>query len=363
MKPSSVSGSKVGITIVVMRAALMAMIDISIVNVALTDIRASFGTPLDQIGWVSTGYMMANIVIIPMTGWFQRRFGFRRYFAGSIAAVHRRQRAVRPGLEPAVAGAVPRPAGHGRRRHHPDRAERSCSRATRARSTAWPARCSAWARSPVRCSARRIGGYLIDVVELALDLPGQRADRPASPRCWRWRFIEEPGFERRPRGRRSTATASRCSPSAWRRCSTCSRRATARAGSRAALIIVLAAVAAIALVTFIVHELETDAPGRRPARVREPQLHRRHRAQLPDRHRAVRRPYLFSLFCGAVMHYSALDIGRVFLLGSCDPAADHAPDRPVAGHARRSTLSSLSPSLESSTSLWMNAHLTASTRA
>src|SRR6204780_4659854 len=77
-------GPKLAITITVMLAALMAMIDISIVDVALTDIRASFATPLDQIGWVSTGYMMANIVIIPMTGWFQRRFGFRRYFAASI---------------------------------------------------------------------------------------------------------------------------------------------------------------------------------------------------------------------------------------------------------------------------------------
>src|ERR1700754_1617161 len=78
-------GPKVAITIIVMLAALMAMIDISIVNVALTDIRASFATPLDQIGWVSTGYMMANIVVIPMTGWFQRRFGYRRYLAASVA--------------------------------------------------------------------------------------------------------------------------------------------------------------------------------------------------------------------------------------------------------------------------------------
>src|SRR5437764_9608136 len=79
-----IKGSKAGITAVVMVAALMAMIDITIVNVALTDIRASFGTPLDQIGWVSTGYMMANIVIIPLTGWLQRRFGVRRYFTGSV---------------------------------------------------------------------------------------------------------------------------------------------------------------------------------------------------------------------------------------------------------------------------------------
>src|SRR5512138_422590 len=80
-----IQGSKAAITATVMAAALMAMIDISIVNVALSDIRASFGTPIDQIGWVSTGYMMANIVIIPMTGWFQRRFGYRNYFAASIA--------------------------------------------------------------------------------------------------------------------------------------------------------------------------------------------------------------------------------------------------------------------------------------
>src|SRR5690349_14484987 len=79
-----IQGSKAAITATVMAAALMAMIDISIVNVALSDIRASFGTPIDQIGWVSTGYMMANIVVIPMTGWLQRRFGFRRYFTASI---------------------------------------------------------------------------------------------------------------------------------------------------------------------------------------------------------------------------------------------------------------------------------------
>ena len=79
-----VTGSKLGITLAAMCGALMAILDISIVNVALTDIRASFGTPLDQIAWISTGYMMANIVIIPMTGWFQRRFGFRRYFTVSV---------------------------------------------------------------------------------------------------------------------------------------------------------------------------------------------------------------------------------------------------------------------------------------
>src|SRR6185503_10851018 len=79
-----IQGSKAAITITVMAAALMALIDISIVNVAINDIRASFGTPIDQIAWVSTGYMMANIVVIPMTGWLQRKFGYRRYFVASV---------------------------------------------------------------------------------------------------------------------------------------------------------------------------------------------------------------------------------------------------------------------------------------
>jgi DHA2 family multidrug resistance protein len=79
-----IQGSKRWITVAAMLGALMAVIDISIVNVALSDIRASFGTPLDQIAWVSTGYAMANVTVIPLSGWFQRRFGFRNYYAGSM---------------------------------------------------------------------------------------------------------------------------------------------------------------------------------------------------------------------------------------------------------------------------------------
>ena len=77
-------GSKPLISAGAMLAGLMAFLDISIVNVALNDIRANFGTPLDQIAWVSTAYAMANITIIPISGWLLRRFGFRRYYAASI---------------------------------------------------------------------------------------------------------------------------------------------------------------------------------------------------------------------------------------------------------------------------------------
>ena len=70
-------------------------------------------------------------------------------------------------------------------------------------STAWPAASSASARSPARCSARPIGGYLIDVVELALDLPRQRADRHRRRGASRERSSRSPAS--RPTPRRSTA--------------------------------------------------------------------------------------------------------------------------------------------------------------
>src|SRR5258708_26774495 len=81
---TQITGNKLLITIATMVAALVSVLDISIVNVALNDIRASFGRPLDQIAWVSTGYAMANITVIPISGWLHRRFGFRSDFASSI---------------------------------------------------------------------------------------------------------------------------------------------------------------------------------------------------------------------------------------------------------------------------------------
>ncbi len=78
------TGSKPLLTLAAMLAVLMAYLDVSVVNVALTDIRASFGTPLDQIAWVSTSYMMSNVIVIPLTGFFKQRFGYRKYFVASL---------------------------------------------------------------------------------------------------------------------------------------------------------------------------------------------------------------------------------------------------------------------------------------
>ena len=65
-------------------ASVMELIDTSIVNVALTQMSANLGATLDEIAWVSTGYIVAAVIVLPMTGWLSSYFGRRRYFTASI---------------------------------------------------------------------------------------------------------------------------------------------------------------------------------------------------------------------------------------------------------------------------------------
>jgi DHA2 family multidrug resistance protein len=68
----------------VMLATLMQVVDTSIVNVAIPTMMGNLGCTLDQISWVSTGYIIANVIVLPLTGWLSSRFGRRQYLAGSI---------------------------------------------------------------------------------------------------------------------------------------------------------------------------------------------------------------------------------------------------------------------------------------
>ena len=73
------------IAIAVTLAAVLELIDTSIVNVAIPDMMGNLGATLDEIAWVSTGYIIAIVFVIPMSGWLSGMFGRRRYLAGSIA--------------------------------------------------------------------------------------------------------------------------------------------------------------------------------------------------------------------------------------------------------------------------------------
>jgi MFS transporter, DHA2 family, multidrug resistance protein len=59
--------------------AFMAVLDIQITNASLNDITGALGATIDEGSWISTGYLVAEIVVIPLTGWLSQVFGIRRY--------------------------------------------------------------------------------------------------------------------------------------------------------------------------------------------------------------------------------------------------------------------------------------------
>jgi DHA2 family multidrug resistance protein len=72
------------IAIAVSLAAVLELVDTSIVNVAIPDMMGNLGATLDEIAWVSVGYIIANVIVIPMSGWLSAYFGRRKYLVGSI---------------------------------------------------------------------------------------------------------------------------------------------------------------------------------------------------------------------------------------------------------------------------------------
>ena len=65
-------------------AAIMEILDTTIINVALPRMMGSLRATTDQIGWVSTGYILSNVIVLPMTAWLSGRFGRKVYLGGSV---------------------------------------------------------------------------------------------------------------------------------------------------------------------------------------------------------------------------------------------------------------------------------------
>ena len=76
--------AKAIIVITTITAAIMELVDISIVNVALTDMSGSLGVNIEDVSWVITAYAIANVIIIPLTGFLAAYFGRKNYYLVSI---------------------------------------------------------------------------------------------------------------------------------------------------------------------------------------------------------------------------------------------------------------------------------------
>lgn len=73
------------ITFTVIMASLLELIDTTVVNVSMPQIMGNLGATLEDVGWVVTAYAVANVIILPMSGWLSAKFGRRNYFLFSIA--------------------------------------------------------------------------------------------------------------------------------------------------------------------------------------------------------------------------------------------------------------------------------------
>ena len=65
-------------------AAAMEVLDTTIINVALPQMAGNLSTTTQEIAWVSTGYILSNVVVLPMTAFLNTLFGRRNYLTGSI---------------------------------------------------------------------------------------------------------------------------------------------------------------------------------------------------------------------------------------------------------------------------------------
>src|SRR4051812_18820983 len=59
--------------------AFMAILDIQITNASLREIQGALGLDFAEGGWISTAYLIAEIIVIPLTGFLSKVFGMRRY--------------------------------------------------------------------------------------------------------------------------------------------------------------------------------------------------------------------------------------------------------------------------------------------
>src|SRR5438105_9511958 len=72
------------IAIAVMLGTFMEVLDTTVVNVSLPHIAGNVGATVDEATWVLTSYLVANAIVLPMTGWLSNQFGRKRILLTSI---------------------------------------------------------------------------------------------------------------------------------------------------------------------------------------------------------------------------------------------------------------------------------------
>jgi DHA2 family multidrug resistance protein len=82
----STSGWKMWVAVIgATLGAFMAVLNIQIVNASLADIQGAIGAGIDDGGWISTSYLIAEIVVIPLSAWLAQVFSGRLYMLANAS--------------------------------------------------------------------------------------------------------------------------------------------------------------------------------------------------------------------------------------------------------------------------------------
>src|SRR6202521_3194537 len=72
------------IAVAVMFGTFMEVLDTTVVNVSLPHIAGNLSASIDEATWVLTSYLVANAIILPLTGWLANYFGRKRLLMAAV---------------------------------------------------------------------------------------------------------------------------------------------------------------------------------------------------------------------------------------------------------------------------------------
>ena len=136
LAPGEVVPNRGIITVAIMLATIMQILDTTIANVALPSMQGSLNAAQDTITWVLTSYIVAAAIATPLTGWVSDQIGRKRLFMICIAGFTGASMLCGIATSLERDGGLPRRAGRLRRRASCRFRRRCCSTSIRASGTA-----------------------------------------------------------------------------------------------------------------------------------------------------------------------------------------------------------------------------------
>ncbi len=143
------------IALTVTMATFMEVLDTSIANVSLPHIAGNLSASINESTWVLTSYLVANAIVLPLSGWLSSILGRKRFYMMCVLMFTISSMMCGLATQPGPIDFLPRAAGDREAAVCSRRSRRFWSTRFRRRSAAWRWPCTAWRYFALRFSGRR----------------------------------------------------------------------------------------------------------------------------------------------------------------------------------------------------------------